>query len=166
MLLKNALYVFSTFILLNSAFANEIELCAVSSDIDSDVGKIVYQLDQDQRVIEHLYQDNYHNGVKTERIELKADGLKEGIVLSKKDKYIIVRMHSDNFDQAQGGVLYLDTLYNGVNGERREYEMDLNFNKEALELTQNKVPFNKMKFIAKRSKILGVIGVERVEFKK
>ena len=116
------------FIFSFSTFAMEVEeklLCTVTSDIDSDVGKIVYQMDQDNREILHLYQDTYQNGKRTNRIELKAEGLKTGIVLNRRDKYIVVRMHSDNYDPESGGVLYLDTLYSGVSGERREYELQL-----------------------------------------
>jgi hypothetical protein len=147
-----------------SAQAAEKVLCVSSSDIDSDIGKIVIDMDQDNRVIEHLYQDSYHDGKLVARLELSPAELKEGIILNRKDKYIIVRMHSDNYDPELGGVLYLDTLYSGISGERKEYEFDLAMDKDGPVLIQNKANFSKMKFIAKRSKILGVIGIERVEF--
>ena len=147
-----------------SALATEKSLCVVSSDIDSDIGKIVVELDQDNRGIQHLYQDTYRDSKLTARLELKAEGLRTGIVLNRKEKYITVRMHSDNFDPERGGVLYLDTLYNGVSGERREYVMELAMDKSGPMLIQNKLEFSKMNFIAKRSKVLGVIGIEKVEF--
>ncbi|MDO9181656.1 MAG: hypothetical protein Q7U04_04570 [Bacteriovorax sp.] len=146
------------------AWSLENTLCLVSSDLDNDYGKIVYQMDQDNREILHLYQESYHDGKLSGRIELNAQGLQEGIVLNRKDKYITVRMHSDNYDPERGGVLYLDTLYSGVSGERREYAMELGMDKEGPVLVKDKVKFEKMKFIAKRSKVFGVIGVERVVF--
>jgi hypothetical protein len=146
------------------AEASEKVLCIVTSDIDSDIGKIVYEMDSENRGIEHLYQDTFHNGVKTARIELKADGLKDGIVLNRKDKYETVRMHSDNFDPERGGVLYLDTLYSGISGERKEYEMELAMDKNGPILIQNKIIFNKMNIVAKRSKVFGIIGIEKVNF--
>ena len=147
-----------------SAMAAEKVLCVVSSDIDSDIAKITVEMDQDNRGIAHLYQDSYHNSQLTARIELAADGLKDGIVLNRKDKYITVRMHSDNYDPERGGVLYLDTLYSGISGERREYEMDLAMDKTGAVLIQNKQNFSKMNFVAKRSKLFGVIGIEKVVF--
>ncbi|MDD4973153.1 MAG: hypothetical protein PHY93_02325 [Bacteriovorax sp.] len=147
-----------------SAMANEKVLCVVSSDIDSDIAKISVEMDQDNRGIAHLYQDSYHNSKLTARIELAAEGLKEGIVLNRRDKYITVRMHSDNFDPERGGVLYLDTLYSGISGERREYEMDLATDKTGPVLIQNKQNFSKINFVAKRSKVFGVIGIEKVVF--
>ena len=147
-----------------NAMAIEKLICVVSSDIDSDVGKMVVEMDQDNRGIEHLYQDSYRDGKLTSRIELNAADLKEGIVLNRKDKYITVRMHSDNFDPERGGVLYLDTLYSGISGERKEYEMDIAMDMTGPVLIQNNQNFSLMKFVAKRSKIFGVIGIEKVIF--
>ena len=154
----------SVFILSFALHATEKELCVVTSDIDNDTAKIIYEMDQENRSIQHLYQDSFHDGSRIARIELDASGLKDGVVLNQKDKYIIVRMHSDNYDPDQGGVLYLDTLYSGISGERKEYEFDLVMDKSGPILIHDKSPFGKMKFIAKRSKVFGVIGVERVEF--
>ncbi|MGZ3789976.1 MAG: hypothetical protein ACXVLQ_15675 [Bacteriovorax sp.] len=164
MQLRNVLSFFLFLVLSFSAMAEEKVLCVVTSDIDSDTGKIVYQMDSENRGIEHLYQDSYHNGEKTARIEIEASALKDGIVLNRKDKHVILRMHSDNFDPERGGVLYLDTLYNGINGERKEYDMELAFDKSGPVLIQNKLNVSKMNFIAKRSKVLGVIGIEKIIF--
>lgn len=153
------------FSLSGKASAKEAVLCDVTSDIDNDVGKIVYEMDEDNRNIIHLYQDSFHDGKLTTRIELKASELKNGIVLNRKDKYVTVRMHSDNFDEG-GGILYLDTLYSGVSGERKEYVMEMAIENSKPVLIQNKMNFSKMKFIAKRSRVFGVIGIEKVLFGK
>ena len=145
-----------------SAFAAEKLLCSVSSDIDSDIGKIMYEMDGDNRAIKHLFMESFHNGVLTGRIELAAEGLKQGIILAKKDKYTIIRMHSDNYDTESGGLLYLDTLYSAISGERKEYMIEITKDDTGVVLLQNKQVFTKMKFVAKRSKMLGVIGIEKV----
>ena len=154
----------SVFILSFALHATEKELCVVTSDIDNDTAKIIYEMDQDNRAILHLYEDSFHNGARTERVELNAADLKDGVVLNQRGKYIIVRMHSDNYDSDRGGILYLDTLYSGVSGQRKEYVMEVAMGKDGVELVQNNKSFNHIKFIAKRSGVLGVIGIERVEF--
>ncbi len=153
-----------SFIFSFSANAAEKLLSIVASDIDTDFAKIIYEMDQDERQIIHLYLDTYHNSQLTTRNELKADELKGGIILNQKDKIIIVRMYSDNYDSERGGIIYLDTLYNGLNGERREYMMDLAIDKNGPVLIQNKIQFHKMNLVAKRSKVFGVIGIEKVKF--
>lgn len=147
-----------------SAQAAEKVLCTVTSDIDSDVGKIVYEMDAEGRAIAHLYQDTYHNGSRTDRIELKADGLQEGIVLNKRDKYVIMRMQSDNFDVERGGVLRLDTLYSAISGERKEYVMEMAMDKNGPVLLNAGKSFSRMSVVAKRSKVFGVIGIEKINF--
>jgi len=148
-----------------SAMGDEVVLCTVTSDIDTDVSKIIYEMDAEGRALLHLYQDTYKNGLRTERIELKSDGLQDGIVLNKKDKHVILRMQSDNFDVERGGVLRLDTLYSGVSGERKEYVMEMAMDKSGPMLIFNQKSFNQMAIVAKRSKLFGVIGIEKINFR-
>jgi hypothetical protein len=153
---------------LSVVHAAEVTLCEVTSDIDSDVAKMVYELDEDGRALKHLYKDIYVNGKRVDREELYAkDIIGNGIVLARKGDKIAVRMYGHNFDEISGGVLYLDTLYNGVNGERREYAFELAMGGPlGPVMLSNGVEFNRMQFIAKRSRILGVIGIEKVNFLK
>ncbi|MBC7713131.1 MAG: hypothetical protein H7177_07315 [Rhizobacter sp.] len=161
-----SIFAFSTFI--NASQATEKLLCVVTSDLDSDTAKLTYEMDEDGRKITHLWSEKWVNNKLVERAEMKMDDLLgDGVILNKKDKYVTVRLYSHNFDEERGGVLYLDTLYNAVNGTRKEYtiEVSKNTNNE-IEMANNKVTFNKMKFIAKKSPILGPIGIEKVTFSK
>lgn len=157
---------------LSSAFtfslqAAEVVLCEVTNDVDKEVGKMVYEFDEDARTILHLYKDTYSNNQRIKREELYAkDLLGSGIVLNRKDKYITVRMYATNFDEVRGGVVYLDTLYNGVNGERKEYTMQMNIEPGKVDMTYENKLFNNMHFVAKRKPILGVVGIEKVVFSK
>jgi hypothetical protein len=147
--------------------AAEVVLCEVTNDIDKEVGKMVYEFDEESRSLLHLYKDTYLNNQRTKREELYAkDLLGSGIVLNRKDKYITVRMYATNFDEVRGGVVYLDTLYSGVSGERKEYTMQMNIEPGKIDMTYENKEFNNMHFIAKRSPILGVIGINKVQFTK
>jgi hypothetical protein len=75
-----------------------------------------------------------------------------------------VRIWSNNFDNDQGGIMYLDTLYSGINGERRQYEINVVKVGEKLKMYQNNREITKMKFIAKRSKLFGIVGIEKIEW--
>jgi len=159
------IFVFSA--IFNLTYAVEKVLCLVTSDVDKDFGKMVYELDEDGRSIKHLYKESYSNGTLTNREELQIkDLLGSGIVLNKIDKHVTVRMYSHNFDAESGGVIYLDTLYNGVTGERKEYVIEVNHDGENAHMIFNKLEFSRMNFIAKRSKILGIIGIDKVNFMK
>ncbi|MBC7429066.1 MAG: hypothetical protein H7336_10670 [Bacteriovorax sp.] len=163
-----ALSILALSTLLNASEAKESLLCVVTSDLDSDTAKLTYEMDEDGRKITHLWSEKWVNNKLAERTEMQMqDLLGDGVILNKKDKYVTVRLYSHNFDDERGGVLYLDTLYNAVNGQRKEYmiEVSKNVNNE-IEMANNKVMFNRMKFIAKKSPILGPIGIEKVNFSK
>lgn len=150
-----------------SLSAAEKVLCVVTSDVDKEVGKMVYEMDEDGRGIKNLFKERYLDNKLIERVKLDPESLNgDGIVLHKKDKYITVRLYSHNFDQERGGVLYLDTLYNGVKGERKEYTIEAGIDQGDAVMTYNKKSFGRMNFVAKRSPLLGIIGIEKVEFSK
>lgn len=151
--------------ILSTAFSAEKVLCIVTNDIDKEVGKMVVDYDEESRVVTHLYKERWLNNKRIERVEMNAkDLLGDGVVLNRKDKHITVRLYSHNYDESSGGILYLDTLYNGVNGQRKEYTIEARMDGGDAVMTYNNKPFNRMHFIAKRSAILGVIGIEKVNF--
>jgi hypothetical protein len=164
--LSLAIFVLSTF--LSASQAAEKLLCLVTSDIDKDQGKMIYEMDEDGRKITHLWSERWVNNKLVDRSEIQiSDLLGNGIILNKKDKYVTVRLYSHNFDEERGGVLYLDTLYNALKGQRKEYliEVSKNLNND-IEMSSNGQSFTRMNFIGKKSPILGVIGIEKVNFSK
>ncbi|NOT77919.1 MAG: hypothetical protein HOP07_02810 [Bacteriovoracaceae bacterium] len=166
-LVPKALALFMLSTLVNFSWGAEKLLCLVTNDVDKEIGKMVYELDEDGRKIKHLFKESYSNGTLVSRVELQVkDLLGAGIILNKVDKFVTVRMYSHNFDEESGGVIYLDTLYNGINGDRKEYVIEVSHDGVEAKMTANKADFSRMHFVAKRSKILGIIGIEKVNFLK
>lgn len=147
-----------------SVQATEFTLGKITSDIDKDYALLVYDRDDMTGEIVKLYADAYSQGVRIERKEFEEAGLQRGIVLLKKDKYEIVRLQSSNFERARGGTLRLDTLYSAVSSERRVYEFEVLVDPDKVRLETRNGEFNRMHFIAKRSRILGPIGIEKIQF--
>lgn len=161
-----ALALFMLSSILSATEAQEKVLCTVSSDVDTSTGRMTYVMDEEGRAIAHLYKEAYENGKLTDRSEVDISDLNgKGIVLHQKDKYVTVRLYSHNFDDERGGVLYLDTLYNAVKGERKEYQIDVAKNERSEIVMSNKnKSFSHMKFIGKKAPIVGVIGIGNVLF--
>ncbi len=161
-----ALAIFMLSSILSATEAQEKVLCMVSSDVDKSTGRMTYVMDEDGRRIAHLYKESYENGKLTERSEVDMSDLNDkGIVLHQKDKYVTVRLYSHNFDEERGGVLYLDTLYNAVKGERKEYQIEVVKNEQSdILMINNKKSFTRMHFIGKKAPVLGVIGIDKVLF--
>lgn len=148
------------------AFAStEKVLVTVSSDLDNEVAKLIYVMDEETREMTHLYQDRFKNNQRIERVEMNLESVNgKGVILHKKDKYVTVRLYSHNFDTQRGGILYLDTLYSGLSGERREYEIEVTMDGEETVMRNNKKAFSKMFFKAKKAPIVGAVGIEKVLF--
>lgn len=162
-----ALAIFMLSSILSATEAREKILCDVTNDIDKETARIVYEIDEESRELKGLFTERYVNNKLVERSALDiSDLLGAGVVLHKKDKYVTVRLYSHNFDEVRGGILYLDTLYNAINGQRKEYVIETSISDAEATMSYNGVAFKKMHFVAKRSGILGPIGVERIEFKK
>jgi hypothetical protein len=163
-----ALSIFALFTFFSTSQAAEKLLCVVTSDIDSDVGRLTYEMDEDGRKITHLWSEKWVNNKLVERNEMKtSDLLGPGIILNKKDKYVIIRLYSHNYDDERGGVLYIDTLYNAIKDERKEYTVEVSKNNNnEIEMSNNGLMFSKMKFIAKKSPIIGIVGIDKINFSK
>ena len=54
-----SVFVLTTFI--NASEASEKVLCTVTSDVDTDMGKLVYEMDEDGRAIKHMYAEKWVN---------------------------------------------------------------------------------------------------------
>lgn len=149
-----------------NAFAKEETLARITSDIDRNYALLVYDRDDVTNEVKAMYADAYENGSRVERKAFDERGLNTGIVLLEKDRYQIVKIQSSNFDRDRGGIIKLDTLYSAVSGERRVYEFEISVHADRVTLETRNGEFNRMHFIAKRSRVLGPIGIEKIQFIK
>lgn len=148
------------------AMAKEVTLARITSDIDGNYALLVYDRDDVTNEVKAMYADAYEGGQRVERKAVDENGLNTGIVLLEKDRYQIVKIQSSNFDRDRGGIFKLDTLYSAVSGERRVYEFEVSVESDRVVMETRNGEFNRMHFIAKRSRILGPIGIEKIQFIK
>lgn len=154
------------FLSINAFSAVEKVMVEVTSDIDKEIAKLIYVIDEDSREMTNLYIDTFLNNKKQTRTEVDPSRINgKGIVLHKKDKIETVRLYSHNFDAQHGGILYLNTLYNGVKNQRKEYEIEVRVEDGETLMFHKGKQFTKMHFKAKRAPIVGPIGIESVTFK-
>lgn len=151
--------------ILNVAKASEKAVATVSSD----ESKIVYKLvidSKDGRGIEHFYKDVYEDGKKTRRIELDPKVLMDtGMILEQRDKYVVMKLKSDNFDLEQGGIVVVDTLYSGVSGERKTYEIQLAQDKSGWSLFKAGKTIKEIQIKTNRVMVIGAVGIKTLVMK-
>lgn len=147
------------------AFADHEE---VISTTDNDDNKEIYQLvvkvdDMTLRLLE-IYKDTYVSGSKIKRDILNQEDMKtpEGMILEKRGNFNVLNLKSDNFDNDRGGHIVIDTLYNGITGERRNYDVDLARNKTGWGLFSGPRPISKFHVYVNKVVIFGKVGVKTI----
>lgn len=164
----NYLYVFllSATLFTTLAHASEETLATISNDQTEKTYKLIVDSTEDERSIKTFYKDVFLNGQKISRQALDYHVLvKSGMILEQKDKYIVMKLKSDNFDEDQGGIITVDTLYNGANGTRKSYEVSMAKDQTGWALlNQGKVV--KQIFIETNNvMILGAVGIKNLVMK-
>ncbi len=141
----------------------------VVANITKDSGNTSYKLvidSNDGRGIKTFYKDVYENGKKISREALDAQVMiKTGMILEQREKYVIMKLKSNNFDLEQGGIVIVDTLYNGANGERKSYEIQIAQSKSGWSLFKAGKAISQIQIQTNRVMILGEVGIKNLVMK-
>ncbi|MBC7539469.1 MAG: hypothetical protein H7281_11660 [Bacteriovorax sp.] len=156
----------STTLFTSISHASEQTLATISNDDSKNTYQLIVDSTADNRAIKIFYKDVYLNGKKTSREALDFHVLiHSGMILEQRDKYIVMRLKSDNFDEQQGGIITVDTLYNGANGTRKAYDMSLAKDKFGWTL-MNQGKIVKQIFIqTNKVMLLGSVGIKNLVMK-
>jgi len=150
----------------NVAKASEKTIATVSSDESAIIYKLIVD-SKDGRGIEHFYKDVYENGKQRSlRVELDPKVLmRTGMILEQREKYVIMKLKSNNFNTEQGGIVVVDTLYSGVSGERKSYEVQLAQDKSGWALFKQGKTIKEIQIKANRVMVLGAVGIKNLVMK-
>lgn len=146
------------------AYAFEETLSITDNDDNNEIYNLVVKVDETTQSLSALYKDTYVNGVKIRRDVLNALDLKteDGVILEKRDQYNVLNLKSDNFDYDRGGKIIIDTLYNGIKGERRFFELELAKDKTSWKLFKNQKAVSKFHVKVNKVIILGTVGIKTI----
>jgi hypothetical protein len=151
---------FSSAILL----ANEETLSITDNDDNNEVYNLVVSVDDSTQTLKNLFKDTFVNGKKIRRDDLNALDLKtkDGVILEKRDNYNVLNLKSDNFDNDRGGKITIDTLYNGITGERKTVDLELAKDTNNWKLFKNKVAVSKFHVKVNKVIVLGTVGIKTI----
>ena len=148
------------------AKASEQTLLSISNDDGPTSYALVIDTSEDQRLIKELYKDTYENGKKIERINLDYRSLSNnGMVLDQRGKYITIKLESNNFDEQQGGVIAINTLYNGATGSRKVYEISLSKDNNGWAIISSKKSISKILIQVNKVRFVGTVGIKNLIMK-
>ena len=153
------------FSVLNVAKATEHVIASISRDDGSTVYKLIVS-DNDGREIKLFFKDVYEKGIKVRRDNLNPVGLtKDGMILEQRDKHIVLKLKSNNFNLDQGGIISADTLYNGATGERRTYEIQLAKSPTGWGLFRKNKSVKEIFIQTNKMMIIGTVGIKNLVMK-
>lgn len=150
----------------HAAKAAEQTLATIGNDENKNTYLLIVDSTEDNRAIKTFYKDVYANGRKLSREILDYRVLERtGMVLEQREKYVILKLKSTNFDEQQGGIITVDTLYNGANGTRKSYEVQMAKERNGWALL-NQGKIVKQIFIqTNKVMVLGSVGIKNIVMK-
>jgi hypothetical protein len=145
-------------------FAKEETLSITDNDDNNEVYNLVVNVDDNTQTLKQLYKDTYVNGKKIKRDVLNDQDLKtaDGMILERRDKYNVLNLKCDNLDFDRGGHIVIDTLYNGISGERRQVDLELAKDKDSWKLFKDGKVISKFHVKVNKVIILGTVGIKTI----
>ena len=148
-----------------NAFSQEEVLSVTDNDDNTEIYKLIANIDKKTQSLKEFYKDTYLDGVKIKRTVLNPKDLTldTGVIMEERDGYNVLNLKSDNFDKVRGGRITIDTLYNGFTGERREYDVELAKDKVGWKLFSGKKVVTKFHIKVNRIIMMGVVGIKTLD---
>ncbi len=144
--------------------ASEQVLAKISNDENKEIYLFVADVNESTDEISLFYKDDFLEGKKTEResLDSKELGHSNGLVLEERSGHIVISLKSHNFDKSRGGIIEVDTLYNGINGERKRYQLHLAKDSTGWKLFNDQHPISKLHIEVNKKAFLGSVGVKNI----
>lgn len=136
-------------------------ISVTDNDENHEIYNLVVNLDDFSDSLLGLYKDTYIDGKIISRLALDPKDLKteEGMVLEKRKNYNVLNLKSDNFDFDRGGIIIIDTLYNGISKERKSFPLDLAKTKDGWKLFKKQTIVTKFHVRVNKVIVLGTVGI-------
>ncbi len=159
-------FMFVTLIFSGKVLAKEEVIATITNDENKEVYTFVADIDEETDAIRNFYKDDYLNGKKYERELLSTEGLASaGMILEQRGEHKVIALKGHNFDMEQGGVITIDTLFSGVSGQRKGYDLQLAKSKDGWRLFKNNKVISKLHIVINKKFLLGAIGVKDIIMK-
>lgn len=161
--MKSVLFMLCIFLSLN-ILAKEEVLAVVTNNDNTDIYKIILVSDDTTGDVKGFYKDNFSGNKKVARTSLdyKALDTNTGLVLEQRNQYRVIALQSHNFEKQSGGIIGIDTLYNGANGQRKTYELSLAKDRAGWKLFKGNTLVSKLHIEVNKVAMLGTVGIKNI----
>ena len=161
--MKKMILCFITCLVLSfNVFSQEVVLTVTDNDDNNEIYKLIVLVNEEAQSLVELYKDTYVGAKKIRRDVLDAKDLSKssGMILEQRKGYNVLNLKSNNFDHDLGGRIIIDTLYSGISGDRKYYEVDLAKDVDGWKLFNKKKIVTKFHVKVNRKIVVGTIGIK------
>lgn len=171
--MKTSLQLFVALFLLTlvgmNAQAREINVVTISNEETKFQYNLILETNDRTGDIVRFHKDKIDPARKATRLARETFVVNKiddnGIVLDRSGKYDVLKLKSENFAAHNGGDLVMDTLHNGINGERKEFEFELAREGDQWVLLRNGKVTQHIHFVSKKVMLVGTVGVKDIVVK-
>lgn len=168
MKVSTSLLMFATLLLSGKVLAREEIIATITNDENKQVYTFVAETNEATDSIKSFFKDNYSSaGKKINRELLASEKLTTGgLILEKRGDHEVLKLESNNFDLDQGGIVTINTLFNGVNGQRKEYDLQLaKAHDGEWRLFKGSKIITKLHIVVNKKFVIGNVGVKEIQMK-
>jgi len=147
-----------------SLSASENVLASISNDENNEIYQFIAEVNDTTDEISLFYKDDFVDGKKIERENLDSRELshQNGLVLEERSGHVVISLKSHNFDKSRGGIIEVDTLYSGLSGDRKKYELHLAKDSTGWKLFNGRQKISKLHIEVNKKAFLGSVGVKNI----
>jgi hypothetical protein len=120
--------------------------------------------DKDGRGIKALYKDVYKGNEKLKRDLLDVNTIATtGLVLEQRNDFELMKLKGLNFDLDQGGMVEIDTLYNGATKERKKYQVQFTQTQQGWAIIKDKKIIKDIFIKVNKVMFIGAVGIKSLD---
>lgn len=144
--------------------AAPVKLVHITNDEDKTFYHLGINVDDETLEVESLYKkefDQKGNVVSSQKYSLEQ--ILKGVTLVERSDRQVVKIKASNLNPSDGADITIDTLYSGINGERKQYDAsvervgtDWKFNFESRRA-------QKLHFVSNKKFLIGTIGIKDIK---
>ncbi|AYF44816.1 hypothetical protein BALOs_1816 [Halobacteriovorax sp. BALOs_7] len=144
--------------------AAPIKLVHITNDEDKSYYHLGINVDDETLEVESLYKNEFdQNGkvISTQTYTLQQ--LLKGVTLVERSDRQVVKIKASNLNPSDGADITIDTLYSGINGERKHYDASVERVGSDWKFNFESRASSKLHFVSNKKFLIGTIGIKDIK---
>ncbi len=150
-----------------SLLAANVKLVHITNDEDDTYYHLGMVVDDNTMEIESVYKTEFNkSGGVLSKENYSVEQILNGVTLVKRSGRDVAKIKASNFNPTDGADIELDTLYSGVNGERKKYDASVERVGESWVFNFQNKRAQRLHFVSNTKFLIGTIGIKTIKITK